>query len=570
MEISNIKKCLVAENRKSYDETNERRNIRTRKLSNLYKFRLAIQFLKKRKVRLFLTTILTALTVILLFFSLYICFYNKEEVVLKYMEEKCHAILPLYVSTQYTDDFYVEHDKTLNRGHFLSESVNNILADKTSIGKCLVEQTLSTDEKSIENVTLIFCDNFQQLNLNIEGHIPEKTNEIIVTDYIAGKMGRNIGDIVEYGGCDLTITGIIQTDYMEYNLDRKINLGCAEEFFQFKCEYTYFTIYAKKDLLTESQNKKKYLAIQYSDFLYGTRDTLYFNSYLTIGNVTDISETELLAGHLPENEKEIVVSKEYLEGHSLDINHILENNYYFKDIHSEVYNNYYSDDLNMYNYYKDGVIIVGVIEYEQSDITKDVYVHSDVWNNIIYDNYEYYYANILLLPQQDEYKDIMSVAKESEFLFDEPAINTIINFDKIIKKIKLILLMTLFIVMDINFIMIGTFVSISINENKKNIGVLRSLGVAMSDCMRIFNIEFYAIYLSSILLATFGSVLIINIVNKFFADGLGEVKYDIIKFNIVIYAIVVTVEFLTNFISIKIPMRKMKKQKPIETIRDYE
>ena len=90
----------------------------------------------------------------------------------------------------------------------------------------------------------------------------------------------------------------------------------------------------------------------------------------------------------------------------------------------------------------------------------------------------------------------------------------------------------------------------------------------MTECTQIFNMEFYAIYLSSIVLATFGSLGIIHMVNAFFSQGLQEVKYDIIKFDFAVYSVVIFLEYLVNFVSIRLPIGKMKKQKPIDTIRD--
>ncbi len=568
IEISNIKKCKLKEDEESYYAVSERKNIRTKKLSIAYKLRLAFEFLKKRKVRLFFTTIVTALSVVLLFFSMYISFYNKEEVILKYMEENNPTTLPIYIETQYTDDFYVEHDKDLRKGDYLDKIIEESFSGITNVAKCITEQEISWDTNMFSNATLIFCNDFQGLDLDIEGCFPTAMDEIAVTDYIAKELNKSIGDIVQCKGHDVRISGIIQTDYIEYELDRKLNYGSDDDFFQFKCEYNYFTVYAKSDLLLSGQNNKTSLTMQCSDFLYSKKDSSYFNSYLEIGNVMGVSEDELIKGRLPRSGKEIVVSIDFLQNHSMEMDDVLEMEYYYKDIHSFLYNDYYSDTQNMYDYYGDGVIIVGVIETETDDATKDVYVYPDVWENMIDDNCKYYCASPLLLPMQGEYKDIVTAAAEEKILFDEPAINNIVYFQMIIQKLKLILTIILLVVMALNFILIGTFVSISINENKKNIGVLRSLGVTMPECMHIFSIEFYTIFLASISIATLAVFLINHVVNDFFSQGLYDVKYDIIKFNIIVYLVVAITECIISYISIKLPIKKIQRQKPIETIRD--
>ena len=568
LDIINIEKKPEIENDISDNAVYERNSVRTKKICDTYKLRLAGNFLRKRKVRLLFTTILTALTVVLLFFSIYICFYDKEDVMLKYMDEQRPAVLPVYAATQYTDDFYIEHSKEIKSGYYVGNIIENGFPNVTSVGKCLTEQTIGGDDKFFIHTTLILSDNLQSVNLDVEGQLPVSSKEIAVTDYVASKINKGIGDKVEYGGCELIITGIVRTDYIEYNLDSKINRGCSEDFFLFKCKYTYFSAYAVNDLLVDVQNKKADLTVQYADFLSGKKESLYFNSFLTIGNASKISDGDLLVGHMPKSKREVVVSKSYLDEHLLEAEDSLGKEYYFKNIYDDIYNYYYSDAPNLYDYYNEGIVIAGVIDDEKNDITKDVYLNSSIWEKFVSDNFENYYAGYLLLPQPDEYKDIVTVTKKNRLYFDEPAINDIYYFDMTVQRIKLILLLTMFVVMAINFIMTGTFVSISINENKKNIGVLRSLGVTMTECTQIFNMEFYAIYLSSIVLATFGSLGIIHMVNAFFSQGLQEVKYDIIKFDFAVYSVVIFLEYLVNFVSIRLPIGKMKKQKPIDTIRD--
>ena len=568
LEIININKKIIHHSPEVIHYGHERKNVRTRKLSNIYKLRLAGIYLKKRKRRLFFTTLVTALSLILLFFSLYINFYNKDEIILEYMKKNSPSILPVYFSTQYTDDFYIEQSKDLKKGNYLSEIVEENMSHITNVAQSVSEETINYDIKLFSNATFIFCEDFTCLDLDLEGNYPETLNEVIITDYIAKRMNKKVGDIIQYQNVDLKITGVIQTDYIEYQLDRKLIYGSDDNFFQFNCEYVYFVIYAKNELLSYCQNNKTFLNIPYSDFLYEKKDSLYFNSFLDVGNVKEISENEIVEGRFPESENEIVVSLAYLQKHSMEIEEVYDDKYFFKDIHDASYNEYYTDCQNMNSYYKEGVKIVGIVENKMGDVAKDIYVHQSVWDKIIRDYYKYYYTRPILFPQQEEYEDIVDMASSMEIFFDEPATNNIVMFDKTIKKIEMILAIILTIVMTINFVLIATFVGISIGENKKSIGVLRSLGVRISECMQIFSIEFYTIYLASFSSAAIAISFLIKIVNDFFANDLNEVKYDIIRFDVTIFIVVAVVEWLIGYAAIKYPIRKIKKEKPIETIKD--
>lgn len=565
LKISSINKQADIKDETLYFSESEGKNIKPKKLSGGYKMRFAFEYLSKKKVRLFFTTLVTALSMILLFFSLYISFYNKEEVILKYMEENSPSLLPVFSRAEYTDDFYVKHDKNINKGRFLTEKVIEEFSDTTNTAKCITEQIIISDNDMFPNATVIFCDDFDNINMNIDGSLPAKPDEISITDYIAEKINAGIGDKLELQGNELTISGIIRTDYIEYQLNRKLNFGSEDEFFQFRCEYEYFAVYARSELMY-NENQKNNLTLQNSDFLFQKKESMYFNSFIEIGCSSAISKDNLADGHLPLDEKEIVVSVDFLQKHLLTAEQVLGKKYSFKDIHSPNYNNYYSDAQNMYDYYSDGIIISGLVEAEDEEMTKEMYVHPDVWSRIIDDN-KYYSAQLLLLPQKNDYKNIVSTAKEESLMFNEPAVSKIVSFDSTIQKMKLILSMILIIVVTLNFILIGTFVNISINENRRNIGILRSLGVTMQECMHIFSIEFYTIYLASTAIATSAVFIIINIINNFFSQGLSEVKYDIIKFNIIVYLVVLVAECIIGYISIRIPISRMKKQKPVETIR---
>ena len=571
IEISKISKALVSDTDSVHETGNDRKNIKTKKLANRYKLQLAFGFLQKRRIRLLFTIVLTSLTIVLLFFSMYISFYNKEEVIVGYMEEHSPEILPVYTTASYMDDFFIERNNNLKSGYHYGSVTKNAFMDVSEIGRYLLEQSIcNEDDDSFESATVFFLDDMEAINLPIEGHKPTSTKEIVLTDFIAGKLNLKIGDVVEYNGCCFALSGIIQTDYLEYRLERKINLGYSDEFFLFKCSYTYFAAYLLTDVLHDIKMTKDILTLESADFLSVSQESKYLSSYVSVGSQSNITKEDLILGRMPEKADEVVVSRIYLEEHSLQSESVLDKHYSFKDINEEKYKYYYSDKLNLFDYYPQGLTIVGVIEDENDGITKDVYMDDGIWNQVLSDYYLKYTGSYALFPTSGEYKKLVSLSRENNIFFDEPAVNNIYFFDKTIKSLKPILLVILMIIMAINFIMVGTFVNISISENRRNIGILRSLGVPMKECTHIFNYEFYAIYVGSILFATIMNFLFVCKVNEFFSKGLKDVRYDIITFNLLIYSIVALLEFLISYISVKIPIRKLSRQKPLEILADSD
>ncbi len=570
VEISNLRKTAIDEENHSEKSDKTRMNNTTKRFSTWYKAQLAFAFLRKRRIRFLFTVVLTSLTMILMFFSLYIYFYNKEDVIVDYMKKKTPAILPIYTTAEYIDDFYVQRSIDIRKGSYFGSVIQNSFSGTSEIGRYLLDENLSAkDLKNFGMTTVVFLDDMNDLALEMEGVKPNSSDEIILTDYIANKLELKIGDEVEYSGCLFILSGIIKTDYSESNIDRKLNYGYSDEFFVFRCKYYYFSSY----LLSDALNRIKLtdsLTLKSADFMNASKESDYLNSFMSLGSLSGLTEDDLKAGRFPIKTDEIVVSENYLRKHRQLPENAMDKQYQFKDIYADEYANFYSSYVNMYDYYPTGLKIVGVIEDESDGITKDVYIDDGVWNQVLSDYYLKYTGSYALFPTSGEYKKLVSLSKENDVFFDEPAVNNIYFFDKTIKSLKPILLIILIIVMAINFIMVGTFVNISISENRRNIGILRSLGVTMKDCTHIFNYEFYAIYVGSNIFATIVNILLVYKVNEFFSKGLKDVRYDIITFNLLICLIVALLEFLISYISVKIPIRKLSRQKPLEILADSD
>ena len=106
------------------------------------------------------------------------------------------------------------------------------------------------------------------------------------------------------------------------------------------------------------------------------------------------------------------------------------------------------------------------------------------------------------------------------------------------------------------------------NENKRNIGILRTLGVSSKDCGNIFSIEFYALYLISVCWSIITILIVLNVANNIYASGLDDRVYNIVKLNLGMLIGVILLELVINVICAYVPINKIKRKKPIEILRD--
>lgn len=566
--VKNEKTHIEEENRAAEEEETKRTDVQAYRLLNKYKLKLSYLFLKKRKLRFLFTTILLALTCVLLYFSLYISFYEKNTIMVKYLDENKVELLPGYLQCSYEDDFYNNITNDVSSGKYLYEMLSSQLSEYASISKVVFDNIMENGDLSVYNATMFFVEDNKAYPEKIKGNIPENLHEIVISDYIASKLNAKLNDTLIYNELSLKIVGIYETDYKEIGLQHKLNYGYSNPIFDFDCIYKYFATFVSEELLEEVKSRTESIEIQAGDFQKRKQMLQYLESYVSVADVGVISKDDLLEGRMPENNNEILISVDYAEKYDLLNNKYSSNQWNFSDIYKASYENTYSNMINLYDYYKEGIEIVGIVAYLPEQVQRDFYVYEDKWKEIVNDYYKYYYGSYIVNADSQYYNEIIENADKTGIYFNEPAINNILDFDNLINEIKPILYLILIISMAINFIMIGTFIHISINENKKNIGILRSLGVTMNDCIQIFALEFLIMFICSVVIVVPIIIRIISMVNNMYMDSLEGINYCIIDKSYIIFAIMFLVEITVNVLSIYIPIKAIRKKKPIEIIND--
>lgn len=563
--VKNEKICTEEEN--SVEES-EKSEVQANRLLNKYKLKLSYLFLKKRKLRFLFTTILLALTCVLLYFSLYISFYKKNTIIVKYLNENKTELLPSYLQCSYEDDFYNNITNDVSKGKYFNEILSSQLSEYASISKAVFDNIMENGDLTVYNATIFFTEDDEAYPRKIKGNIPRNSHEIVISDYIASKLNVKLNDTLVYNEVELKIVGIYETDYIEIGLQHKLNYGYSNPIFDFNCIYKYFATYVSEELLEETKSRTESIEIQAGDFVKRKQMLQYLESYISVAAAGEVSKEDLLEGRMPENNNEILISADYAEKYGLLNNKYSSNKWNFSDIYKASYKNAYSNMLNLYDYYKEGVEIVGIVASSPERVQRDFYIYENRWNEIINDYYQYYYGSYVVNADSHYYNEIIKNADKAGIYFNEPAINNILDFDNLINDIKPILYLILIISMFINFIMIGTFIHISINENKKNIGILRSLGVKMSDCIQIFALEFLIMFLCSVVVVIPVIIRIISMVNNMYRNSLEEINYCIIDKSYIIFAIVFIVEIVVNVLSIYLPIKNIRRKNPIEIIND--
>ena len=111
------------------------------------------------------------------------------------------------------------------------------------------------------------------------------------------------------------------------------------------------------------------------------------------------------------------------------------------------------------------------------------------------------------------------------------------------------------------------FISVSINNKKREIGILRAVGAKRSDVFKIFYSESFIIVMINFLLATIVTFLISYLVNTNLAMQ-GGFDFDVMSPGILVVLALLGLSLVASFIASLLPVTKIANKKPIDAIQN--
>lgn len=113
-------------------------------------------------------------------------------------------------------------------------------------------------------------------------------------------------------------------------------------------------------------------------------------------------------------------------------------------------------------------------------------------------------------------------------------------------------------------LLLSNFISISISQKQKDIGILRAIGAKGSEIFKIFLVETALIVSACIVVATIASIVICNIINGVMARNIGA---EVFVFSIGSFVLLSLISTTTALAATYFPVNKAAKRKPIDSIR---
>ena len=110
------------------------------------------------------------------------------------------------------------------------------------------------------------------------------------------------------------------------------------------------------------------------------------------------------------------------------------------------------------------------------------------------------------------------------------------------------------------------FISVSINNKKREIGILRAVGAKRSDVFKIFYSEAFIISIINFLLSSLFVVLTSTLINNSVMKQ--GVSFSIMSPNALVFLLLLGVSLITSFLSALLPVTKIANKKPIDAIQN--
>lgn len=212
------------------------------------------------------------------------------------------------------------------------------------------------------------------------------------------------------------------------------------------------------------------------------------------------------------------------------------------------------------------VEIVGIISKNSvDDRLTGIYLGNESFQQL---SSNVYRPNQVLIKvnENENYKKLIHNLYENKFKIDNDFVEYFLQFASTMEKYSSFIQIGTIIWFIIVTLLLYSFISNSIKDNSKQIGILKALGANIKDIYKIFTFEALLIGILASLFGVlgfyFGGLLVNNIVTSLFYTF----YFPIFNGNIVTILIMILSTLLILFISLIIPMSKIKNIKPIEVI----
>lgn len=531
----------------------EKKNAKELSLKKCYLF--AKETMKQRRIRCSISVLIFSITILFILMVSEIVFRSDGETLAGYVEEKNANILLLYTKVKNNYSGLVESEN-IYTGSMFYETIRDSVS-KNRVVSCDSARNMTTSEGKQIYATTMYLNSGNEQYFEFEGELPNGDNEMAISAPLLRKLGKKdaiIGSSIDISGKDYKITGIV-TAICGNPIEEVDVYDDKEDIDDFKN-----LVFLSDDVpINRVSNSSIYMSgfgvVEYNEFIY---------QMTTYNDVCPVAEgTRLIAGRMPQSDNEILLSVESLNMRGLSNEDVVGKSYKVKDLYDKEYGTSYWNMINLYDYIGDSITVVGI-----SDDEGYFYVTKSLYNKL-YEKYTKYHKNgyYLLVDDREINDDLKELVKNDIRIEGEnyQKIYELIDNVDVVKR-AMVMIAAVFTLLAV--LQMISLYSYSINDNKKTIGILRTLGVNKSDTKKIFTIECVMVSTLSFIVALVIGMLLTHIANGFINKSiLGFAGFNLIRMRPEIILFVGIVNFMLSVIAVLVPLGRYSKMKIIELIK---
>lgn len=528
--------------------------VRRRKLSLKECLQFAREAMRQRRTRCCISVMIFTITML---FTLVLCeavFRNDSAPITEYINDKNQKILPLFMEVQDEYGSFAENGEISSGRKVYDLICQN--TDKSRIIRHGGSISIEFETGRIEYCPNVFVSIENEKYFTFEGEFPEKENELAISKDFADKLENSnniLGSSVFIQEKEYTITAIVTQVCGRDIKDIYVDEGYDNNWFE---DVIFLSTKALADRdRTSSIYMSGFGVTSYSNLFYQT--TVY-------NNVCSVdSEMELLSGRMPNADNEILISRYLYELMNQLDKDTVGNVYRLDNLYEDKYGCSFWNLLNLYDYISESFTIVGVAEG-----SGDYYVTESLYDKMFNEYMIYYEAPYYLLADESTLEaDIYKLLKNDVKIKDVD-LQRVYDLMKEVDALKIFMIIVVAVIALLSVLQMISLYSYSINDNKKTIGILRTLGVNKSDTKKIFTVECMVISVLSFVIAIIISIFITSGINNFISQNIFEFDgFSFLHMRLIIVIITGIVNCALSALSVLIPIRKFSKMKIIELIK---
>lgn len=193
------------------------------------------------------------------------------------------------------------------------------------------------------------------------------------------------------------------------------------------------------------------------------------------------------------------------------------------------------------------------------------YLQNECYNDLLL-NYFKPSKAFIKMDKNDDYAKIVQTLYDNGFTINDDFVEDFLKFASTIEKFSTLINVGVCIWFAIVAMLLYSFMSNSIKDSSKQIGILKALGSTMSDIYKVFAIEATVIGIFSIILGITGYYFVGLLINQIVTNLYYDFYFTIFTFDIISVIVMIIAIVLILSISLIVPMSKLKNIKPIDVI----